>query len=162
MCLRLLSDQPRTRAELAAALVKRGVPSDAAETVLDRFDEVGLIDDAAFARAWVSSRHHGRGLARRALGQELRRKGVDSETIGEALELLDPQMEEETARALVARKLRTVHGPPEVVLRKVVGALARKGYQPGLAFRVVKEALEAAGAEAGLDPDDFSNQDIFP
>ncbi|WP_412544481.1 regulatory protein RecX [Longispora sp. K20-0274] len=153
ICLRLLNDRPRTRSELAAALAKRGVPEEAAAAVLDRYDEVGLIDDAAFARAWVSTRHHGRGLARRALGQELRRKGVDSDTIGEALEELDPETEEATAREFVARRLRSVTGPPEAVLRKVVGALARKGYPPGLAFRVVKEALEQAGQEADFDPD---------
>jgi len=67
ICLRLLALQPRTRAELAAALESRGVPADAAAAVLSRFDEVGLIDDTAFADAWVETRHRGRGLGRRAL-----------------------------------------------------------------------------------------------
>ena len=40
----------------------------------------GLVDDEAFARSWVESRQRSRGLARRALAQELRRKGVDDET----------------------------------------------------------------------------------
>ncbi len=157
ICLRLLTDRPRTRAELATALAKRGIPAEAADAVLDRYDEVGLIDDAAFARAWVSSRHHGRGLARRALGQELRRKGVDTDTIGEALGELDSDTEEETARALVERKLRSTRGEPEAVLRKLVGMLARKGYAPGLSFRVVKEALERAGEEAEFDPEALSD-----
>ncbi|MBA3250380.1 MAG: regulatory protein RecX, partial [Geodermatophilaceae bacterium] len=68
ICLRLLTLAPRTRAQLAQALERRGVPPAASEAVLDRFDEVGLIDDAAFSRAWVASRHAGRGLAGRALG----------------------------------------------------------------------------------------------
>ena len=67
ICLRLLTAAPRTHAELAAALRRRGVPEDAAQAVLSRFAEVKLIDDATFARAWVESRHHGRGLAGRAL-----------------------------------------------------------------------------------------------
>jgi len=144
VCLRLLAVRPRTRAELAAALRRRCVADEIAEAVLDRFGEVGMIDDALFAQVWVTSRHHGRGLARRALGHELRRKGVDSATVGDALERLDPATEEQTARALVERKLRGISGaPPDVVLRRLTGMLARKGYPPGLAFRVIREALEA-------------------
>ena len=60
----MLSVAPRTRTQLAAALRRRGIPADAAEAVLARFTDVGLIDDAAFARAWVESRHHSRGLSR--------------------------------------------------------------------------------------------------
>ena len=77
ICLRLLTGTPRTRKQLADALRKREIPDEAAEEVLSRFEEVGLINDGAFADAWVESRHHGRGLARRALARELRTKGVD-------------------------------------------------------------------------------------
>jgi regulatory protein len=90
ICLRLLTVEPRTRAQLAQVLHRRGVPAEAAEAVLSRFTEVGLIDDAAFARAWVESRHHSRGLSRRSLSAELRRRGVDSEEIREAVDTLDP------------------------------------------------------------------------
>ncbi|MFE2147500.1 regulatory protein RecX, partial [Streptomyces sp. NPDC059456] len=75
ICLRLLTGMPRTRRQLADALDKRGIPEEVSQEVLSRFEEVGLIDDAAFAGAWVESRHRGRGLARRALAQELRTKG---------------------------------------------------------------------------------------
>ena len=106
ICLRLLTGTPRTRKQLADALRKREIPDDAAEEVLSRFEEVGLINDSAFAEAWVESRHHGRGLARRALAQELRTKGVDSTLIDEAVSQLDSEQEEATARELVDRKLR--------------------------------------------------------
>src|SRR6266571_5023075 len=85
ICLRLLASRPRTRAELAAALRRRRVTADIVESVLGRFTEVGLIDDAAFARAWVESRHHGRGLARRALAAELKQRGVGSPEISAAV-----------------------------------------------------------------------------
>ena len=85
ICLRLLTGTPRTRKQLADALRKREIPDEAAEEVLSRFEEVGLINDSAFADAWVESRHHGRGLARRALARELRTKGVDSTLIDEAV-----------------------------------------------------------------------------
>ena len=61
ICLRQLAVRPRTRAELAGALAKRGISEEVSAQVLDRYDEVGIIDDAAFARAWVTSRHAGRG-----------------------------------------------------------------------------------------------------
>jgi regulatory protein len=158
ICLRQLAVRPRTRAELATALRRRGIADDVAATVLDRYDEVGLIDDAAFARAWVTSRHHGRGLARRVLAQELRQRGVDADAAGEALDELDDSTEAATARALVNRKLRTVRGEPEQVFRRLVGMLARKGYPPGLAIRSVRDALAAQSAEAAefaeqIDPD---------
>jgi regulatory protein len=158
ICLRLLTMAPRTRAQLAEALRKREVPQDAAEAVLERFSEVGLIDDEAFAAAWVSSRHTGRGLARRALASELRHRGVDEDTVKEAVEQLDPEQEVETARRLVARRLRATRGlEPAVRTRRLAGMLARKGYGASLAFRVIREALESEETEDPVvpgDPDD--------
>ena len=155
ICLRLLSVRPRTRAELATALRRRGIADEVAAEVLERYGEVGIVDDTAFAKAWVTSRHHGRGLSRRVLAGELWRKGVESEAVTAALNELDPETEAETARALVARKLRTEHGPPETTLRRLVGMLARKGYPPGLAIAVVKEALAGQSVEAIDDLDDL-------
>ncbi|GGP68659.1 recombination regulator RecX [Streptomyces sindenensis] len=153
ICLRLLTGTPRTRKQLADALRKREIPDEAAEEVLARFEDVGLIDDAAFAGAWVESRHHGRGLARRALVRELRTKGVDSAVIDEAVGQLDSDQEEETARELVARKLRSTRGlDRDKRLRRLAGMLARKGYGEGMALRVVRQALEEEGEDTeGLD-----------
>ncbi|MFF0835102.1 MULTISPECIES: recombination regulator RecX [unclassified Streptomyces] len=148
ICLRLLTGTPRTRKQLADALRKRDIPEEAAEEVLSRFEEVGLIDDGAFADAWVESRHHGRGLARRALARELRTKGVDSTLIDEAVGRLDSEQEEETARELVARKLRATRGlERDKRLRRLAGMLARKGYPEGMALRVVRQALEEEGED---------------
>lgn len=166
VCLRLLTLAPRTRAQLADALRKRGIPDDAAEDVLGRFADVGLIDDAAFARAWVESRHHGRGLSGRVLAGELRQRGIADEEIREAVAELGPDAEVTAARHLVDRKLASTRGnAPEVRTRRLAGMLARKGYPAGLAFRVIREALEAEGAAAedleAFLPDDpvFDNQD---
>jgi regulatory protein len=142
ICLRQLAVRPRTRTELAAALRRRGIAPEVAAEVLDRYGEVGIVDDRAFAAAWVTSRHHGKGLARRALAGELRRKGVDADVVDEALDELPSETEVETARALVARKLRTERpGRADATFRRLVGMLARKGYPPGLAIRVVKDAM---------------------
>jgi len=158
ICLKLLAVRPRTRAELATALRRRGIPDDVVADVLDRYDEVGIVDDRAFAHAWVTSRHHGRGLAGRSLAGELRRKGVDSTTVDDAVGALDPATEEATARTLVGRRLRTESGTaPDALFRRLVGMLARKGYPATLAIRVVKEALaervESAEFAEGIDPD---------
>ncbi|WP_247613451.1 recombination regulator RecX [Streptomyces galbus] len=148
ICLRLLTGTPRTRKQLADALHKREIPDEVAEEVLSRFEEVGLIDDGAFADAWVESRHHGRGLARRALARELRTKGVDSALIDEAVSQLDSEQEEATARELVARKLRSTRGlDRDKRLRRLAGMLARKGYPEGMALRVVRQALEEEGED---------------
>ncbi|MFD4576416.1 recombination regulator RecX [Streptomyces sp. NPDC058417] len=163
ICLRLLTGTPRTRKQLADALRKREIPDEAAEEVLSRFEEVGLIDDSAFADAWVESRHHGRGLARRALAQELRTKGVDATLIEEAVSQLDSEQEEVTARELVDRKLRSTRGlDRDKRLRRLAGMLARKGYSPGMALRVVRQALEEEGDEGddGGDLDFLADESI--
>ena len=149
VCLRLLTLAPRTRAQLADALRRRHIPDEAAEAVLDRFAEIGLIDDPAFARAWVESRHHGRGLSRRALSSELHRRGVADEDVHEAIELVDDDQEAAMARQVIAGKVRVTRGQPSATrIRKLMGVLARKGYGAALAYRVVREALEAEGASA--------------
>ncbi|MBB5628679.1 regulatory protein [Sphaerisporangium krabiense] len=156
MCLRLLTLAPRTRAQLAEALRRKDVPEAAAEAVLSRFSDVGLIDDEAFAQAWVTSRHAGRGLARRALANELRKRGVEEETVREALDQLDPDQELETARRLVERKLPgTRNLEPAARVRRLAGMLARKGYSGGVAYRVVREALESEGQSTEDLPEAF-------
>jgi regulatory protein len=156
ICLRMLTAAPRTRAQLAAALRRGSVPDETAEAVLSRFADVGLIDDAAFARAWVESRHHSRGLSRRSLSAELRRNGVANEDIREAVDTLDPEQEVATARRLVEQKMAATRSqPPEARARKAAGLLARKGYPPGLVFRLIKEFLEQEGEALDLDPDQY-------
>ena len=146
ICLRLLTAAPKTRAQLATALRRRGIPDDVADAVLGRFTEVGLIDDAAFARAWVASRHHGRGLARRVLETELGQRGVAADAVRDAVSAVSAEDELETARRLVAKRAAASRGRPfPARVRQLVGMLARKGYPPGLAYQVVREALDAEG-----------------
>jgi regulatory protein len=145
-----LTGRARSRKELADKLARKQVPDEVATTLLDRFEEVGLVDDAAFAQEWVQSRQVGRGLARRALSVELRRKGVDQQVIADAVEQVAPEDEVEAARALVRRKLPSLQRFDRVtVVRRLTGMLARKGYPAGVAHQVVRE--EIAGAEELLD-----------
>ena len=147
-----LTGQARSRAELATKLSRRRVPEEVAERLLTRFEEVGLIDDAAFARSWVESRQPGKGLGRRALAQELRRKGIEEEVAREALEEIEPEDEEQAARALVRRKLRTLRRVDRATAtRRLSGMLARKGHSGEVVWRVVREELDASGFDTGDD-----------
>jgi regulatory protein len=165
ICLRALTGAPKTRKQLADLLAERGIPDDAAETVLDRFAEVGLIDDAAFARAWVSSRQAGRGLARRALSAELRAKGVEPEVAAEAVGEVDDEDERTAARRLVERRMGAMRRLDRATAtRRLMGMLARKGYNGGLAAAVIREALDSAGGDGAPDDafEDVDEDSLLP
>ena len=155
ICLRALTGAPKTRQQLTELLAKKDVPDDAAEAVLDRLTEVGLIDDEAFAEAWVSSRQSGRGLARRALAAELRAKGVDGDVAALAVAVVDDEDERAAARQLVERRARSMQRLDKATAtRRLMGMLARKGYGGGMAAAVVREVLgEQADAEMYPDAD---------
>lgn len=149
VCFDLLAARPRTKQELRSALVRKGFDGEVCDELLRKLDDAGLIDDAAFAETWVRSRHTHQGLAKRALVAELRRKGVDGEVAAEAAGEIDANAEEERARELVRKKLRTMTGVDEQkATRRLLGMLARKGYPQGLSYGVVREELRNAGAES--------------
>ncbi|WP_328286532.1 recombination regulator RecX [Rhodococcus sp. JS3073] len=148
LCLRLLTDRARSRAELAERLAKKGYSAEVAERVLDRLAEVGLVNDADFAQQWVHSRHTYSGKGKRALALELRRKGIGQDDAAEALAQIDSEDERARATELVAKKLRTVSADDrDRAVRRLVSMLARRGFPQGMAFEVVKEQLDRAGAE---------------
>ncbi len=137
-----LTGRARTRHELAGKLADRNVPVVIAERLLDRFVELGLIDDLAFARMWVRGRQATKGLTRRVLAMELRTKGVADELIAEALDEVDAAAEEVAARALVRKRLPALaRFDNETAQRRLIGQLARKGYSLGLAARIVHEEM---------------------
>ena len=88
------------------------------------------------------------------------RREVEEE-IRAAVDALDPEQEAATARQLVERKLASTRGrPPEARARQAAGMLARKGYPPGLAFRLIREAMQREGAELDeLDADQYLDPD---
>ncbi len=149
LVLRRLDHAPRTRVELERYLTQRGIPDEAATTVLDRFTEVGLIDDLAYARGWVTSRHGTRGLGRRAVAQELRRKGVADDIIAEALDPIDADQERTRALQLArSRYPQVMNLPYATQVRRLMGALTRRGYDVGLASAVVREVISEESADA--------------
>ncbi|PNI09283.1 RecX family transcriptional regulator [Arthrobacter sp. AFG7.2] len=156
---RQLAASAKSRLQLARKLAERNIPEHVAEAVLDKFQEARLIDDAEFADMWVRSRSQSRKLAKGALRRELAEKGVDQETAAAALEQLSDADEEAAARGLVERKLRPgtdLGDRPDrdKTVRRLASMLARKGYQPSLAFRIVNEVLDA---HAAPDTDESPN-----
>jgi regulatory protein len=98
--------------------------------------------------------HRERGLARRAVAQKLRQRGIDDETIGAAVQQISGDGEHDAARALAQKRLRTMSGlAPDVQARRLVGFLARKGYAPGMAFEIVRDLIKHAQMEHSADSD---------
>ncbi|MGB2701341.1 MAG: regulatory protein RecX [Candidatus Phosphoribacter baldrii] len=145
IALRVLALRPHSRAELERKLARRGCDPLVAAEVLDRLAEVGLVDDAAYAQMLVQSRSRTNGLSGAALRRELREKGVDDELATTAIGSLDDETERARAEELVAKKLRTMGGlDPQVQARRLAAMLARKGYPSGVAYAVVRDAVNAA------------------
>ncbi|MCL3860169.1 regulatory protein RecX [Actinotalea sp. K2] len=150
--LRLLTGAPRSRHQLAEALTRRGIEEAVVERVLDRFTDVGLIDDAEYAQMLVRSQLESRGLARRALAVELQRKGVGADEAEAALSTVSAEDEEQRARDLLRKRWATgARLDPEVRARRAMGMLARKGYPMGLASRLVREMVDD-GAQEPWEP----------
>jgi regulatory protein len=146
LCLRLLTAQARSRAELAGQLAKRGYPDDLSTRVLDRLADVGLIDDAGFAEQWVHSRRANAAKGKRALAAELHTKGVDNDVITSVLGGINPAAERGRAEQLVRAKLRreALGDADDVrVSRRLVAMLARRGFGQTMAYDVVSAELAA-------------------
>jgi regulatory protein len=125
------------------------VPPEVADAVLDRFEEVGLVDDRAYAEGWVRSRSASRGLASRALARELSAKGVDREIVDDAVALITPEAEQAGATKLVRSKLPALaRADPPTRMRRLAGLLARKGYSPEVAYAVIRRELAADDDDA--------------
>ncbi len=143
--LRQLSMGPRSRKQLEDKLRSRSCQDDVAAKVLDRMTDVGLVDDRSFAEMLVRSKQAGRGLASRALAQELRTRGVDDEIVKQTLGSIDPETERACAEELASRRLRTMAGlEPTVQARRLSAMLARKGYPPSVVYAVVRDAVNGA------------------
>ncbi|MDO5669522.1 MAG: recombination regulator RecX [Corynebacterium sp.] len=146
--LLLLDARARSRHELRSRLADLEFEPRVIDDVLDDLAGVGLLNDAVFAHEWVRQRHARRGKSARVLDMELQEKGVDSATRADALEQIDPADEEATARALAEKKARTVRRAPadraeqDKMLRRIVGVLARRGFNQGMSLRIAREALD--------------------
>lgn len=149
ICLDLLAIRPRSVDELRQALLRKGFDRDTGEKLLSKLADSGLIDDVEFAESWVRSRHTQQGLGRKALEAELKRKGVDSEIAAQASAHIDSGSEEQRARELVRKRVRSMRGVDEqTAMRRLLGMLGRKGYGQDVAYSVIREELADAGHDS--------------
>ena len=151
--LLLLDQRARSRKELSDRLLALEFDAEVVEMVLDDLTHVGLLDDATFAKEWVRQRHARRGKSARVLDCELQEKGVSQALRSEALEQVTEESEESIAQALAVKKARSVKTVPadraerDKYLRRIVGVLARRGFNQGMSMRIAIAALDARIAE---------------
>lgn len=127
--LRRLAVSARTRHELEQSLARKNVPPESIHRVLDRMEDLGLVDDREYAAAFVDSRRQRPGWSRRSLSQRLRDKGVDRDIIESAMAALPIEDELATAASLVrSRWHRGGRVAPQVRERRMLAMLARRGY----------------------------------
>ncbi|WKD57502.1 Regulatory protein RecX [Corynebacterium capitovis DSM 44611] len=147
--LGLLDQRARSRSELRDRLCAAEFAPQLVDDVLDGLERSGLIDDTAFAREWVRQRAAHRGKAAAALDNELKQKGVAAQARQEALAQLTREDEEAAARHIAEKKVNTIRQRPadraeyDKLLRRVVGMLARRGYDSALSLRTARDALNA-------------------
>lgn len=142
LALRRLDSAPRTRHELHSYLTSKGIPPEVCDVVLDRFTDVGLINDHTFADEWVRARFASRGGSRALLRRELQAKGIDPTIIENALAVITVDDEERRARELAETRIRRVSGQPaDVARRRLASFLSRRGYSPSLAWAVARDVV---------------------
>jgi regulatory protein len=128
---RLLESRSRSIAEIRQRLSQKAFPPAAIDHAITRLTELGMLDDAAFSRAWVENRRSFRPRGTIALRAELRRKGVSSETIANVLAAAD-SADAERARAeqLAHDALSRYANAPDraTFTRRLGGFLQRRGF----------------------------------
>jgi len=154
IALRQLSHSPKTRQQLEQTLHKKGVSGPHVIEVLDRLTEVGLVDDLAYAHLFVRSRCASKKISRFSLMRELRAKGVADDLAQIAIGEISDDDEYQLARQAAEKKLRSMRGlSQKVVVQRIFGMLARKGYSSAVASKVLG-SLE-------LDSDDLTRGDYY-
>ena len=140
----LLAMRPRTQQEIADALRKNAYPERTIARVMARLDEAGYINDSDFAEQWAASRTN-KGMGSRRIRMELRRKGVGSEAIDEALSAIDEDdlLSGALKAARKAASGKDLFDPKD--RQKILAALARRGYgytEAKQALDMLKEEIE--------------------
>jgi regulatory protein len=137
---RLLATRMRSEREIRDYLLRRDVPASVAESIIDDFRRVGLLDDAEFARAWIRDRLRFRPRAAALLRTELRRKGIADASIDRALEEEYAERDEaDIARELADTYRRKHPGIDGIVLkRRLASYLQRKGFAGPVVYDIIE------------------------
>ena len=145
-----LSKSPKSSKELAEILEKREIPPEIAEPVIQRFIEVGLIDDLAVAQSFVNHRRS-QHKAKRVIAYELKRKGLEPALIEQATDEMT-ETDQEIANQAAVKRLRSLRNLEEhVIKRRLMGFLQRRGFSGEISSRAISFALD--GLKLGDDDD---------
>ncbi|ALC06142.1 Regulatory protein RecX [Corynebacterium deserti GIMN1.010] len=146
--LLLLNQRARSIHELTTRLYALEFEHSIVDDVVEDLTRSNLLDDESFAMEWVRQRAARRGKSSRVLDKELKEKGVDKHLRDLALAQIDAADERSTARAVAVKKARSETRVPadrhdyDKALRRVLGALARRGFPAGLSMELAREALD--------------------
>ena len=163
--LRFLEARQRSVSEVRRRLSQAGYREDLVTAALERLGDLGMLDDRAFASAWVESRDRARPRGERALRQELRQKGIDAETIGRTLADRRGPGGEEYPVALppdeiAARRLLARHAAalarvtdPRARRQRAYALLARNGFASEIAAALAREATAEPDDEPDNEPE---------
>ena len=148
---RFLEARSRSVVEVRRRLTGAGYRPALVEAAIERLLELGMLDDRAFAEAWIASRDRARPRGERVLRQELLEKGVDRALIDDLLderrtgvegEAIEPDIE--AARRLLERNARSLAriGDPRQRRARAYALLARNGFDPDVCREIAAEVIE--------------------
>jgi regulatory protein len=155
--LRFLEARQRSTAEVRRRLMGAGSREELVGGAISRLTELGMLDDEAFARAWVESRDRARPRGERALRSELAQKGIERQTADDVIAeraATEPEADEEAARRLLARHARSLErvADPRARRQRAYALLARNGFGPDIAGAVARSVIAFGDPESGSDP----------
>jgi regulatory protein len=137
-CFRLLAYRARSEAELVQRLRARGFAAPVIDQTLARLRELGMVDDAEFAEAWVESRLAQRSMGPVALRSELRRKGVPGDVAARAIETrLGEEAQFDLALALARKRLTGPQTSDPKVLARIRRLLVQRGFSSDIVQTVM-------------------------
>jgi regulatory protein len=139
--LKMLTRGSKASGQLRTALIAKEYPAELVDQLIDRFTEVGLINDFQIAKDWVQSQQGRKAIAKSVLARTLREKGFPKDAIDEALAEIDDDSELDAAKKVAEARIRQLLKlEPAVRSRRLGGFLSRKGYSSSVVWAAVKYA----------------------
>lgn len=146
--LKRLRTRQLSVAEARALLIGRELPGDQCEEILDDCVRRGYLDDARLAEQLIHAAVTRKGQGRRMIAQALSKRLIARDVIDAAIAEL-PDDDDDRALEFARTKARAlVRYDDDVALRRLLGALARRGFGGSSAGSAARTALAEARAEA--------------
>ena len=136
----LCSRSEQAPADIRDKLLQWGLSADEASHVLDQLTGQGFIDEQRYAQAFVNDRFAFNGWGRVKIAHQLRLKGISSELINEAMNLIDEEKYRQRLIELLQVKWRSVSDrEPRAAWAAMMRFAASRGFEAGIAGECVKQ-----------------------